>query len=113
MLAAGSSSTGANTRFHFGGDAEEDEDETVDLLGEAQKAVEDEERVAAEEEDDEEPEDDFAAAWEVLDVARTLYEKSVGDDDGIKLKLADTFIALGDISLETGARARLQASSAR
>ncbi|KZV91518.1 hypothetical protein EXIGLDRAFT_648236 [Exidia glandulosa HHB12029] len=100
---AGSSKGGANKRFHFGGDAEEDEeDAAVDLLGDAEKAVEEEERAAAEDDDeDEEPEDDFAAAWEVLDVARTLYEKSTADDDLVKLKLADTFIALGDISLET------------
>lgn len=62
---------------------------------------------AAEEEDDEEgddgePEDDFNAAWEVLDLARALYEKRQDEDDEIKLKLADTFISLGDVSLETG-----------
>jgi len=38
----------------------------------------------------------------VLDLARALYEKQ-GDSDEIKLKVADTYIALGDVSLETGA----------
>lgn len=51
-----------------------------------------------------EPEDDFNAAWEVLDLARALYERQKDEDDEIKLKLADTYIALGDVSLETGPR---------
>jgi len=52
--------------------------------------------------EDDTPEDDFNAAWDVLDLARALYEKQ-GDSDEIKLKVADTYIALGDVSLETGA----------
>lgn len=58
-----------------------------------------------EEEDVGEPEDDFNAAWEVLDLARAIYEKQKEEDEDeeITLKLADTYIALGDISLETGA----------
>ncbi len=54
-------------------------------------------------EDEAEPEDDFNAAWEVLDLARAIYEKEMGADKGSRLKAADTFIMLGDISLETGA----------
>ena len=54
-----------------------------------------------------EPEDDYNAAWEVLDVARTIYAKSV---DGLKegegreerLCLAECYLALGDVSCETG-----------
>lgn len=61
---------------------------------------------AEEEEGDEdaEPEDDFNAAWEVLDLARALFLKQVesGGDEQVKLKLADTYITLGDVSLETG-----------
>ena len=53
--------------------------------------------------DGEEPEDDFNAAWEVLDLARLNYEKRKDESDAIKLKLAETYIALGDVSLETGA----------
>ncbi|KAF8661350.1 hypothetical protein AX16_001445 [Volvariella volvacea WC 439] len=87
----------------FSGDGEE-EDEVVDLLEHANKVMaegdEDEE-----EEEEGEPEDDFNAAWEVLDLARAIYEKQTSQDkddvDELKLKLADTYIALGDVSLET------------
>ncbi|KZP21068.1 hypothetical protein FIBSPDRAFT_523834 [Athelia psychrophila] len=92
----------------FSGDAEdlEDDDEeeepTVDLFAEALKlkaeADHDEED---EEEEGAEPEDDFNAAWEVLDLARAIYDKGKDDSDEVKLKLADTYITLGDISLET------------
>jgi hypothetical protein len=75
------------------------------LFAEAQKAVEAEDAAAKEEEEEdeeEEPEDDFNAAWEVLDLARALYENLKDTDDEIKLKLADCYICLGDVSLETG-----------
>ncbi|EPQ56785.1 hypothetical protein GLOTRDRAFT_28946, partial [Gloeophyllum trabeum ATCC 11539] len=92
----------------FSGDPEDDEDgalgeeTTVDLFAEAVK-MEQEEREDEEEEgaDLAEPEDDFNAAWEVLDLARALYDKMQDEDDETKLKLADTYIALGDVSLET------------
>jgi len=75
----------------------------VDLFG---KAIEVDENEGEEEEGEEdgEPEDDFNAAWEVLDLARAIYDKQLADDgdDEVKLKLADTYIALGDVSLETG-----------
>lgn len=83
------------------------EDVPVDLFGEAQKAAErDEEEEEddgdAEEGEDAEPEDDFNAAWEVLDLARALFEKQQdAGGDAVALKLADTFLALGDVSLET------------
>ncbi|KZT07474.1 uncharacterized protein LAESUDRAFT_651243 [Laetiporus sulphureus 93-53] len=91
----------------FSGDTEDNdellpegkEDVAVDLFAEAEKAVAEEDEREAEEEEAE-PEDDFNAAWEVLDLARAIYEREQ-DDDAIKLKLADTFIALGDVSLET------------
>ncbi|KAL4252106.1 Nuclear Autoantigenic Sperm-associated Protein [Abortiporus biennis] len=88
----------------FSGDA--DEDGTVDLFADAAKATEqpEEEEEGGEEEDGEEdgePEDDFNAAWEVLDLARAIFEKKQGEDDEVQLKLADTFITLGDVSLET------------
>jgi len=80
----------------------------VDLFGKEAKgskdAEEEDEDEDGEGDDDEEdgaePEDDFNAAWEVLDLARAIYIKEEGDD--AKLKLADTYIALGDVSLETG-----------
>ena len=86
------------------------EDRPVDLFGQAAAAEQDGEDDSGGEgegEDDEgEPEDDFNAAWEVLDLARAIYEKQKEEDgdDEVKLKLADTFIALGDVSLETGAK---------
>ncbi len=87
----------------FSGDAD---DEPVDLFAEAQKAVDEANAAQAEEEEDEdedaEPEDDFNAAWEVLDLARAIFEKQQDESDEVKLKLADVFIALGDVSLETG-----------
>lgn len=66
--------------------------------------MEEEEEEEEEEEDEEEegePEDDFNAAWEVLDLARALYEQQQDENDEVKLKLADTYLALGDVSLET------------
>ncbi|KAI0369840.1 hypothetical protein BV20DRAFT_1036313 [Pilatotrama ljubarskyi] len=89
----------------FSGDADDDqtgEDVAVDLFAEARKAADEADAAAEEqEEDDGEPEDDFNAAWEVLDLARAIYEKQQDESDEVKLKLADTFIALGDVSLET------------
>ncbi|RPD73402.1 hypothetical protein L226DRAFT_110019 [Lentinus tigrinus ALCF2SS1-7] len=84
----------------FSGDAE---DEPLDLFAEAQKAIEEADAAQAEEEedDDAEPEDDFNASWEVLDLARAIYEKQQDESDEVKLKLADVFITLGDVSLET------------
>lgn len=82
------------------------EEQTVDLFGEAATTHPAGERESAdsgdEEEADGELEDDFNAAWEVLEVARSLYESRKDSDDEAKLKLADTYIALGDVSLETG-----------
>jgi len=96
----------------FSGDGEE-EDPAVDLFANAEKAVSEEEEAPGqadddndddEEEGEDEPEDDFNAAWEVLDLARAIYDREIQqeEDDEVKLKLADTYIALGDISLETG-----------
>jgi HAT1-interacting factor 1 len=90
----------------FSGDAEEEEeDPAVDLFAEVSKpdAEGGEEAADGEGADDAEPEDDFNAAWEVLDLARAIYEKQMDTNDEMKLKVADTFITLEDISLETGA----------
>ena len=108
-----------NKILSFSGDAEEEEDgdhdPAVDLFAEASKAggVEGEEEEEAGEgagADEAEPEDDFNAAWEVLDLARAIYEKQMDGNDEMRLKVADTFIMLGDISLETGACVRLPSS---
>lgn len=76
----------------------------MDLFAEVTKAVDtmDGHDDEDDEDNDAEPEDDFNAAWEVLDLARAIYEKQQDDNDEVKLKLADTYIALGDVSLETG-----------
>jgi HAT1-interacting factor 1 len=102
-----------NKILSFSGDAEDEEDgddhddhdPAVDLFAEASKPdVEGEgEEEAGEGADEAEPEDDFNAAWEVLEMARAIYEKQMDGNDEMRLKVADTFIMLGDISLETGA----------
>ncbi|TFK51898.1 hypothetical protein OE88DRAFT_1484347 [Heliocybe sulcata] len=105
--AAGSSKNGP--LLSFSGDAEdEDEDgpgeeRTVDLFAEAAKMEKEEQEQDDDEEEADmaEPEDDFNAAWEVLDLARAIYDKAKDDDDLVKAKLADTYIMLGDVSLET------------
>ncbi|KAF5355347.1 hypothetical protein D9758_006097 [Tetrapyrgos nigripes] len=92
----------------FSGDAEdlEEEDPAVDLFAQAAKeeAEMDAEQSEEEEDEDAEPEDDFNAAWEVLDLARAIYDKQVqagSADENTTLKLADIYITLGDVSLET------------
>ena len=102
-----------NKILSFSGDAEEEDDPAVDLFAEASKPDAEGGEEAGdgdgdgegegEGEDEAEPEDDFNAAWEVLDLARSIYEKHMVGDDEVRLKVADTFITLGDISLETGA----------
>ena len=95
-------------RFVFGADG--GEEEPVDLFAQAEAMLKaEEEKVTASEkgvaengggEEEEEPEDDFNAAWEILDLARKTYESMDGDVN--RLKLAHTYMALGDVSLETG-----------
>ena len=106
MLARAEPAPNGNKILSFSGDAEDGEDDpAVDLFAEVSKPdAEGEEDAAGDEGADEaEPEDDFNAAWEVLDLARAIYEKRMDEEDEMRLKVADTFIALGDISLETGA----------
>ncbi len=81
-------------------------EEPVDLFAAAAAAAEEDEDEDGEGEgndEDGEPEDDFNAAWEVLDLARAIYQKQSAEDEEVALKLADTYIALGDVSMETGA----------
>lgn len=106
LMTAAASGSGAGATgpiLSFTGDAEE----PVDLFAAAAAAAaedEEDENEGEGEDDDGEPEDDFNAAWEVLDLARAIYAKQAeaNDDEEVKLKLADTYIALGDVSLETG-----------
>lgn len=93
------------SKFHFGGDAEENEDGSLTFSKDPGEEDENDKDGSDDDEeggDDEAPEDDFNAAWNVLDLARTLYSQK--DDQASQMKLAETYIALGDISLETGAR---------
>jgi len=113
-IASGSNTGGSGPILSFSGDAEdmsgEGEDVAVDLFADAVNRIaceEAEEADGDEEGDEAEPEDDFNAAWEVLDLARAIYDKGKDEDDEVKLKLADTYITLGDISLETGAPASI------
>lgn len=107
MLAEESDPAGPppSDRFVFEGAQEEDavEDEAADVpQGDAE---------ASGEPEDEEPEDDYNAAWEVLDVARTIYQKQIDElkEDAteqqvkdLKLYLAECYLTLGDVSSETG-----------
>ena len=59
--------------------------------------------------EDDAPEDDFNAAWEVLDVARTIYAKMVDEKKEKQeeykeedMRLAACYLFLGDVSCETG-----------
>jgi HAT1-interacting factor 1 len=88
-------------RFTFGGDTEDEPVHLSELKDEEEEEPEAQEQ-AEEDGEEEAPEDDFNAAWEVLELARVLYEKQKDEDDEIKLKLADTYLALGDVSTETG-----------
>ena len=102
----------------FSGDAEdEEEDPTVDLFAEASKPDADDDSGDGEGEgedgDEAEPEDDFNAAWEVHDLARAIYEKCMDSDDVMRLRAADMFIMLGDISFETGKVLRIRVITAK
>lgn len=88
----------AKGRFFFGADGEEDP--AVDLFAQAQAAEQEEAPEKEEADENEDVEDDFEASWDILDLARTTYDTMQGDES--QLKLAATYMALGDISLETG-----------
>ena len=95
----------AEPTFEAEGDEEEGEEQAAEQEGgEGEQQAEGE--VEGEGEGAEEPEDDYNAAWEVLDVARTIYLKLLEDNKGEmreeRMKLADTYLALGDVSCETG-----------
>ena len=89
----------------FSGDAEDADDQGLELTAAVDK-VEAEEREQEQENDEEgadaDPDDDFQSAWEILDLARAIYEKREDMDDEATLRLAETYIYLGDVSLETG-----------
>lgn len=85
------------------------EAEAGDGEGEEEEAGDGEDEDQAPAGDDDAPEDDFNAAWEVLDVARTIYAKVVQDKkdkqelyDEDDMRLAECYLFLGDVSCETG-----------
>ncbi|KAK4049194.1 DNA-dependent ATPase mgs1 [Microbotryomycetes sp. JL201] len=92
--AAGSSSAAAgpssNRNFSFGGDGPDDEDENEDEEGDDEQ----EEEAAAVDRDDE-----LEAAFGVLDMARTIYEKM--DTEDAKVKRADVHKLLGEVAQES------------
>ncbi|GMK54112.1 hypothetical protein CspeluHIS016_0106980 [Cutaneotrichosporon spelunceum] len=101
-----------SSKFVFEGDGDDEEEEgDGEVERDEEGGGEGEEQEGAEggeggEGEDDLPEDDFNAAWEVLDVARTIYEREIGKkgeknarDD--KMSLAECYLLLGDISCET------------
>lgn len=116
----------ANGMFTFSEDVplaeEEDEDENpAKEEEEEQDEEEDEEEEGAKDEkkdtnEEEEEQSDFEVAWEILDLARALFESQIGgmsndipqdinkSQDPViqtKLKLSEIYDLLGEISLET------------
>lgn len=58
---------------------------------------------AEEQEEEEETEDDdFTIAWEILDLARILYQKRQSSGEDVGRELGECFGLLGDVSLENG-----------
>ncbi|KAI8082466.1 hypothetical protein BDF21DRAFT_361639 [Thamnidium elegans] len=70
-----------------------------DFTTKVETAVEEEDDDAEEAEEAEASDDDFETAWDILDIARVIFEK--GEDKNTQLKLADVHLCLGDVSLET------------
>ncbi|KAI9309432.1 hypothetical protein BJ944DRAFT_236121 [Cunninghamella echinulata] len=90
-----------NSRFHFDDQPVFTSNNTEELNDKSttDRDNEDDDDEDEEEENDGAQDDDFETAWDVLDVARVIFEKN--DDDATKLKLAEVLLLLGDISLET------------
>ena len=80
-------------------DEKEHSEQTFDLFAEANQAEAAgqgmDENAESGDEGDVDPEDDFNAVWEVLEVARSLYEVQKDSDDEAKLKLANTNVGRG------------------
>ncbi|KAJ3509341.1 hypothetical protein NMY22_g16331 [Coprinellus aureogranulatus] len=79
----------------FSGDG--DDDPTIDLLNAPldDSDSSDREQGGEGDQDDDEPEDDFNAAWEILELAKAIYQKQLksggsdSDEEETQLKLAD------------------------
>ena len=82
----------------------DDPDKTVeskDDHGGSEEEEDDDDVGNDEEEEEEEEEDDFAIAWQVLDLARVLYEKQSDPSSNDKQNLAEVLDLLGEVSLES------------
>jgi hypothetical protein len=96
MEKVGATSTTENPSFQFSESVETEEGEAV-LAPAGDDDGED-----AEEAEGDEPEDEFNEAWEVLDLARTIYEREKEGGKAVQKELGDCYLLLGDVSLETG-----------
>lgn len=98
----------AKGNFVFEGDGDDEEgDEEGEEGDEGQEGEQDAQEGQGEGEAEDEPEDDFNAAWEVLDVARTIYQRELEklpatEGKEQRLLLSECYLALGDVSCETG-----------
>lgn len=114
--AAVAKTEGGNGMFTFSEDVplaeEDDSEEEQNDEQEQQERVEDNEEEEEDEqqqqqdgnqEQEEEEQTDFEVAWEILDLARTLFESKPEDksDNDTNQKLSDIYDLLGEISLET------------
>lgn len=106
---------GAKGNFVFEGDGDDGDEEEQEGEGEGEGEQEGDDK-GQQAEGEEEPEDDFNAAWEVLDVARTIYAREVenlpaGEGKETRLLLSECYLALGDVSCETGEYRQFHAES--
>jgi HAT1-interacting factor 1 len=100
MEKVGSTSTNENSSsFAFSSSIDPDSGEAVIAPDAAEEEDDGEE---ADAEDDEDPEDEFNEAWEVLDLARTIWEKEREEGKDVGRELGECYSLLGDVSLETG-----------
>lgn len=74
--------------------------ESIPEFKQEEEEEEDEEEDEEDNENGDQADDDFETAWDILDVARLIFEK--GEDKETQLKLADVHLCLADVSLETG-----------
>merc|ERR1711913_183284 len=84
------------------GEAKEGEAETKN--GEAEAKTEDKDKMETESVEDEEDPSNLQLAWEMLELAKVIFtkqaEETKEDKADIEKKLCETFLALGEVSLE-------------
>ncbi len=97
MEKVGSTSTNDNPSIAFSSSIDPESGEAVTVPD----ATDDDDGEEADAED-EDPEDEFNEAWEVLDLARTIWEKEKESGKDVERELGECYLLLGDVSLETG-----------